>query len=281
MATLKEIAEKNVREHLRDNPCRGLVLGLGENGSQMQVSWIMGRSENSQNRVYTVQNGILKTEAADPSKVKDPRLIIYNVMRSTVSGLHVVSNGDQTDTVCSANSEFANSNSLYLESVRAQFFRALAKRYCEPDAPNFTPRITGYHDSRQIDVVGLSVLKAEPFARNRWIETEAKIKAGDASAVHKYSKNEFPTIGDEFMRAVEPGFGYMLTTYMPGSKELPSFQGEPLLVPMRGTLEESMQTFWDALEPSFRVAVGGREINPDSVRYAQPINRFTKIEVKE
>lgn len=261
MTTLNEIAQKNLREHLKDNPCRGIVVGLGENGKQMQVSWIMGRSENSQNRVYVVQDRILKTEAADPSKVKDPSLIIYNVMRS-MQDIYVVSNGDQTDIVCNA--------------INLGFFRALEKRYCEPDAPNFTPRITGCQDLRQKYIVGVSLLKAEPFAKAQWIETEEKIKGGDITRVHKYNKQEFPTIHDEFRRAVEPGFGYMLTTYMPGSKELPSFQGEPLLVPIRGSLEDSMQAFWSALEPDFRVAVGGREISSSGVRYAEPINRFSK-----
>jgi hypothetical protein len=265
MATLNEIAKKNLKEHLRDNPCRGIVVGLGENGNQMQVSWIMGRSENSQNRIYVVQDGILKTEAADPSKVKDPSLIIYNVMRST-EDIHVVSNGNQTDTVCDA---LCNGD---------HGFDALERRYCEPDAPNFTPRITGLQSEYMKNIVDLSVLKADPFAKARWIETEARIKGGDTTQVHKYNKQEFPTLYDKFIRSIEPGFGYMITTYMPGSKELPSFQGEPLLVPIRGSLEDAMQTFWGTLEPEFRVAVGGREISPSNVRYAEPINRFDRRE---
>jgi hypothetical protein len=269
MSTLREIAERNLQEHLRDNPCRGIVLGLGEAGQQMQVSWIMGRSPNSQNRVYTVQEelGLMKTEAADPSKVKDPSLIIYNVMRS-YSPVHIASNGDQTDTAIEA-ARSCDMNISY-------FFKALNSRFCEPDAPNFTPRITGYQGTRWLDLVALSVLKAEPFHRAEWIEREAQIKSG-ASVTHRYDRNQFPTVHDQFIRTVSPGFGYMLTTYMPGSKELPSFQGEPLLVPMRGTLEDAMQTFWNALEPEWRVSVGGREIMPDAVRYAAPINRFTKV----
>jgi IMP cyclohydrolase len=278
MPTLNEIAERNLKQHLVDNPCRGLVVGLSEAGVQTQISWIMGRSENSQNRVYTIDNSdlyqpaTLKTEAADPTKVKDPSLIIYNVMRS-FNHAHVVSNGDQTDTVIRMAEEIIMDAGK--PSMR-EFFRVLLSRHCEPDAPNFTPRITGFQDRKYANVVGLSVLKAEPFARAKWIETEARIKAGEQSLVHMYNKQEFPTIRDEFVREVRPGFGYMLTTYMPGSKELPSFQGEPLLVPLRGSLEDAMQTFWQALEPSFRVAVGGREITKKDARYAEPINRFTK-----
>ena len=274
MPTLIEIVER-VQEHLRDNPCRGIVLGLGENGAQMQISWIMGRSENSQNRVYTAENGVLKTEAADPSKVKDPSLIIYNVMRS-VDDFHIVSNGDQTDTAVQALSPIPLTSFSLRTSPEDLFFGAMRTRYCEPDAPNFTPRITGYQDSRQTDVVSLSVLKSDHFAKARWIETEARIKAGDTTRVHKDSKSEFPTLGDEFTRTLEPGFGYMLTTYMPGSKELPSFQGEPLLVPIRGSLENVMRYFWGALDSTFRVSVGGKEITPAGFRYAAPINRFEK-----
>jgi len=263
MATLTEIAETNVREHLKDNPCRGIVVGLDKSGKQVQISWIMGRSENSQNRVYVVENGILKTEPADPSKVQDASLIIYNVMRAC-GNAHIVSNGDQTDTAC------AGMNKEYLS-----FFDALCRRCCEPDAPNFTPRITGAQDSSMPYVVCLSLLKADPFAKADWIETDARIKQGSTEA-QKHHKQAFLTIRDEFKRAVEPGFGYMLTTYMPGSKELPSFKGEPLLVPIRGSLEEAMQYFWNALEPAFRVAVGGKEISSSESRYAEPINRFAK-----
>lgn len=277
MATLKQTAKDNLKRHLVDNPCRGIALGLSETGAQMQISWIMGRSENSQNRVYVVKDGIMKTEAFDPSKVRDPSLIIYNVMRS-IDRVHVASNGDQTDTVCDSLYHLATSWGLHGQGVMNQFFSSLGKRYCEPDAPNFTPRITGYQDSTDLFSVGLSVLRAEPFARESWIETEAEIKAGNAVQVHSYDKNSFPTIRNEFTRVVAPGFGYMITTYMPGSKELPSFQGEPILVPMHGNLEDSledvMQGFWSLLEPSFRVAVGGREITPAGVRYAAPINRF-------
>ena len=269
---LRKKAFAEVTEHLRDNPCRGIVLGSDNNENQVQLSWIMGRSPNSQNRIYVVEDEVLRTKPTDPSKVKDPSLIIYNAMRSSSLG-HVVSNGDQTDSV------------LELAGRAVYFFRSFGQRYCEPDAPNFTPRITGLQSDTKN--VLLSVLKADPFAREHWMDVQSRLVRGDYSsdkdfldAVDKgvgLNRFEFPTLADEFTRPVRPGFGYCLTTYMPGSKKLPSFKGEPILVPIYDNLEKSMETFWNLLEPEWRVALGGREIVRGEVRYSKPINRFEEV----
>jgi len=290
MVTLLQIAEENVRTHLFDNPSRIVIVGLGENMRQRQISAIMGRSPQSQNRLYVVEDRILKTEAYDPAKVEDPSLIIYNVMRSK-GAIQIIGNGDQTDTTITG----------MTDTTSKAFFEALRTRHCEPDAPNFTPRITGYQSSMCPWVVALSVLKADPFAKEHWIKTaresgltkdhfkRSDMKPGEIEEEYKLAidrlagldHHAFPTVRDEFIRGVEPGLGYMITTYMPGHEQLPSFQGEPLLVPLKGTLEESMQYFWGALEhrpdTNFRVAVGGREIDQNSVvRFADPINRFNR-----
>ncbi|MBW2992567.1 IMP cyclohydrolase [Candidatus Woesearchaeota archaeon] len=292
MEKLEILAQQNMETHLTDNPCRGVVLGKNDNNELIQIAWIMGRSPNSQNRVYTLDGKygetevpIIKTEAADPSKVKDPRLIIYNVMRGFYEdgavGPQVVSNGDQTDTVVEA---VKASGDMKSPNV---FFDALKTRYCEPDAANFTPRISGYQLAGD-DNAYLSVLKADPFAKEHWARTqqESGLKPDDFESRDAYfdeidkraglDRNKFPTIRDCFVRALAPGFGYCITTYMPGSKELPSFHGEPVLVPVKGSLEEVMKSFWDALEEEWRVALGGRSIGI-GVNYKEPINRLEKV----
>jgi hypothetical protein len=309
MTRLEELAQNNMITHFRDNPCRGILLGKNENNELVQISWIMGRSPNSQNRVYVLEKDsdstipILKTEPADASKVEDPRLIIYNAMRghdkvngmfsSSDGGLQIVSNGDQTDTVFNAlrsEKPYHNGKTAKDYTESWVFFASLLNRYCEPDAPNFTPRITGCQSIHEPEIAYLSVLKAEPFAKEHWRITEqgSCLKQENFTNRDAYL-NEidrraglnrfcFPTLSDEFTRKVKPGFGYCLTTYMPGSKELPSFQGEPILVRVSGTLEEVMRSFWDKLEPEWRVSLGGKSITKEEVRYAEPINRFEKVQ---
>ena len=97
------LAVKNARERIEGNryPGRGIVLGRGDDGAWIQVYWIMGRSDNSRNRIFVCEDGVVRTEAADPSKVEDPSLIIYNAMR-TSGRRFVVSNGVQTDAIWAA-----------------------------------------------------------------------------------------------------------------------------------------------------------------------------------
>ena len=114
-------------------PGRGIVIGTSEDGLHaVQIYWIMGRSENSRNRIFSIDGGRLFTEAADPAKVKDPSLIIYNAMNE-YRGNFIVSNGNQTDTVFKG---LRMDASVALRNI-------LVDRQYEPDAPNFTPRITG------------------------------------------------------------------------------------------------------------------------------------------
>ncbi len=266
MKTIATIAEENLNTHFVDNPNRGLVLGLDEAGNMMQLYWIMGRSSGSQNRVFLVEPDAytegerVKTAAADESIVDgDPKLLIYNAMRS-IEGAHVVTNGDQTDTIMVSEPEVPRMD----ESIIPEdFFAALGMRYCEPDSPIFTPRISGMQRVSEPDKVYLSVLKADPFARN---------------TPEKYDKNSFPTLRNGFERGISPGYGLCLTTYMPGSQELPSFEGEPLIMPVRGDLEEVMDTFWNKLEPQWRVSLVGKMITPSGVTtIADPINAKQEI----
>ena len=125
---LKRIAQNNA-DKLKKNvyPGRGMVLGLSEDGTKLfQIYWIMGRSENSRNRIFVEEDGFVRTRAYDESKLIDPSLIIYYPIKS-IGNYHIVSNGDQTDTVFD-----------YISSGK-NFEAALMTRSFEPDAPNYTP----------------------------------------------------------------------------------------------------------------------------------------------
>ena len=127
--------KKNIYKYLAGNdyPGRGIVLGKSPDGQKAFVAyWIMGRSANSRNRVFEPIDGGIRTVAADPAKLEDPHLIIYNAVL-TLRETTVVTNGDQTDTIA----RFMNGNLFPGYSFEA----ALATRTYEDDAPNFTPRI--------------------------------------------------------------------------------------------------------------------------------------------
>ena len=129
---IKELAARKFNRHISENayPGRGIVLGRNHESSWIVIYWIMGRSSNSRNRIFTHENGILRTEAADSSMVEDPSLIIYNAMRDLDSCI-VVSNGKHTDTICKG-----------LEDGNS-FYTVLNSEKHEPDPPNYTPRISG------------------------------------------------------------------------------------------------------------------------------------------
>ncbi|MDO8564867.1 MAG: IMP cyclohydrolase, partial [bacterium] len=204
-----KMAEHNIKL-LRNNPYpgRGLILGRIGNDFLVQVYWIMGRSENSRNRVFTRdENGRVFTEAADSTKVKDPSLILYNVMKEK-RGVFVASNGHQTD---------AFSESLGAMSIEGE----LASYTYEPDAPNFTPRITGvWHLSSR--VANISILR-----KSIW---------GEACDRCHYRYDH-----------IEPGFGFGITTYSGEGDPLPSFLGDPILFPLTPGICELTDMYWNAL----------------------------------
>ena len=294
---LSEQAQKNLETRFKDNPCRGIVCGIQPDKARVQISWTMGRSSNSQNRIYVVENDVLRTEAADPSKVDFANLIIYNAMRSTDLA-HIVSNGNQTDAIAE---ELIHSRT-FPEKTFPEFVNVLQAHYCEPDAPVFTPRISGFmryeHEGTN---AYMSILKADPFAKAHWIAAAEKAK-DEGITREKFSKpgmkasevldaynqeigkrayldhTKFPTVREFFEMPLIPGFGYCLTTYAPGnSLELPSFEGEPFLVPIEGNLERTMGMIWDNLEPDWRVSIGGKTVV--GTEYSvKAKNRFEKVE---
>lgn len=205
-------------------PGRGIIAGLDETAKYLvQVYWIMGRSENSRNRVFKAdaETGRLYTEAADATRMKDPALVIYNAMRKSGSDF-IVSNGDQTDTVDA-------SSTLYLN-------RALKERIYEPDPPNFTQRITAVSSLRKgVAPIQMSILR--------------KARFGDECDRMLYEYT--PT----------PGFGYCITTYAGDGDPLPPFRGDPLIMPLRGSRDEILESYWSALNVENRVSLAVKFID--------------------
>ena len=244
--TLREVlgaqAQENFARHLAANPYpgRGLVLGSAEDGGWLQVYWIMGRSENSRNRVFVADGTELRTEAADPARLADPALIIYEAMLE-LPGLYLVSNGDQTRTAHDV-----------LESG-GRFEDALEMREREPDAPNYTPRITGLIDLRLGEAsLALSILKAN---------------------------GADPALTDRTMfrpAAPPPGFGLGLTTYQGEGDPLPSFRGDPLWLPLSGSAEAVANAYWDALDRDNRVSLAVKAISTDGSSCIALRNRFCR-----
>jgi len=227
--SLKALAQRNLAERIAGNsyPGRGLVVGLDAKADRLiQVYWIMGRSANSRNRVFETDGRRVWTAPADPAKVKDPSLIIYNATRE-LDGVYVVSNGDQTDTICDA------------IAGGGTFEQALLTRDYEPDAPNFTPRISGIFDARGLPfAVTLGLLRRSRF--------------GDATDRFFWRYEEF-----------EPGFGYCITTYMGDGDPLPAFEGEPYLVPLEGELCSIAGAFWAALDDDNKVSLCVKGVSLD------------------
>ncbi|MBN2342335.1 MAG: inosine monophosphate cyclohydrolase [Deltaproteobacteria bacterium] len=225
----KDVAAKNFESHLKNNvyPGRGIVVGKLPTGNFAIVYFIMGRSVNSRNRRFKFDGDRLWTEPVDESKVSDPSLIIYDAMLAT-NNVHLVSNGDQTKTIY----DFYQQGDC--------FTKALRTREREPDAPNYTPRISAMIDfSGNTPKIYMSVLSAnqvDPAFTDNSMFTPA-----------------LPGNGN----------GYCLTTYMGDGDPLPSFNTMPLLMPLEGTVDEVLDTYWNALNSENRVSLGVKEIDAD------------------
>ncbi|HUC01355.1 MAG TPA: IMP cyclohydrolase [Candidatus Paceibacterota bacterium] len=225
-------------------PGRGLVVGLDSTGRNViQVYWIMGRSSNSRNRVFELEarTGRLFTEPADPSKVEDPRLIIYNAMLQD-KGAFVVSNGSQTDMIAGR--------------YYGVLMNALRDMSYEPDSPIYTPRITATCGVRTRDNL--------PFAE---IAIHRKSPTGDGCDVGYWFYDELP-----------PGYGYCITTYEWDAKEPTTFRGEPRLIPFYdGVATDVLGGLWQSLSEDNRVAIAvkfiDRETRQSMVRY---VNKYHK-----
>ena len=224
---MKTFSDKNF-EALKNNPYpgRGIVIGTSRDETRIfQVYWIMGRSPNSRNRIFVREdNGFLKTKLFDESKAEDQSLIIYYPMKH-INNCHIVTNGDQTDTVFEA------------AAKGVDFEKAIETREYEPDAPNFTPRISGISYPTGEYLYKLSIIKT--IYGNK-----------DALSRHFFCyKNGLP------------GYGHMITTYSGDGNPLPSFTGEPQIMPVFETAEENLENYWNALNPDNRISIAVKTID--------------------
>lgn len=206
---------------IRDNAYvgRGIVIGKTEDGKKAATAYfIMGRSANSRNRVFTKKDGAVLTEPFDASRVEDPSLIIYAAIRQYKNRL-IVTNGDQTDTIYQG------------LAVGKTFAEALTTRAFEPDAPNFTPRISGM----------LTFLNGD-FSYEMSI-----LKSADAqgSACNRYTFSYVPL----------PGLGHFIHTYVCDGNPIPTFQGEPERVAIPNDIDCLTNSLWDALHTDNKISL--------------------------
>lgn len=195
---------------------RGIVLGRSADGSKaVSAYFIMGRSQNSRNRVFTLRHGALFTEPFDASRVEDPSLIIYAALRMLDNKL-IVTNGDQTDTIRD-----------HLE-LGESFEQGLRTRAFEPDGPNWTPRISGLLSAD--GSYKMSILKS----------ADAE---GSACARYTY---EYPGVN---------GVGHFLHTYVQDGNPIPTFQGEPERVAITGTLDAFAEMIWNNLNEANKISL--------------------------
>ncbi len=218
---------KTMAERLEGNtyPGRGIVIGKSADGkSAVAAYFIMGRSANSRNRVFTERCGAVYTEPFDASKVEDPSLIIYAAIRKIGKNL-IVTNGDQTDT---AYRGLASGMS---------FDDALSCRCFEPDGPNFTPRISGLLTFQESDFrYQMSILKS-----------------GDETGSFC---NQF-----SFHYGSKAGLGHFLHTYVCDGSPIPTFQGEPERVAIPNDIDAFTQEIWNALDENNKISLYVRYID--------------------
>lgn len=214
--------KRSLREELRGNayPGRGIVIGRSADGKKAVAAYfIMGRSENSRNRVFAEEGEGIRTRAFDPSKLEDPSLIIYAPVRVQGSRT-IVTNGDQTDTVY----EGLERGLTFEQSLRSRKF--------EPDAPNYTPRISG-------------ILSVEP-GNYHYAMSILKSSGGDPASCERF------TFTYENPRA---GEGHFIHTYRCDGSPLPSFEGEPKTVAVEGGIDEFTDMLWQSLNEENKVSL--------------------------
>ena len=224
----------SLSETLKQNeyPGRGIVLGKSEDGSAAVAAYfIMGRSENSRNRIFAAEDEGIRTEAFDVSKMKDPSLIIYAPVR--VLGKNtIVTNGDQTDTLYEGLSKGLT------------FEQALRSRTFEPDEPNYTPRISGLlHVENGSCDYALSILKSD--------------NGNPGSACRFTFAYDNP----------QDGVGRFIHTYLGNGNPLPSFAGEPVPVVIRGDIDVFTNRIWESLNADNKVSLFTRFIKIETGEY--------------
>jgi len=217
----------DIAELIKDNEYvgRGIVIGRSEDGTKACTAYfIMGRSANSRNRIFTEKDGEVFTEPFDVSKVEDPSLIIYAAIRQFENNL-IVTNGNQTDTIYDG-----------LKDGKC-FNHALMSREFEPDAPNWTPRISGMLTFEDGDFnYKMSILKS--------IDAE-----GSDCARYLFA---YPS---------KPGLGHFIHTYVCNGNPIPTFQGEPERVAIGNDIDEFTDKLWNALNEDNKISLYVRYID--------------------
>lgn len=219
---------RSLEKELQGNayPGRGIVIGKSADGTKAVTAYfIMGRSENSRNRIFVEDGEGIRTQAFDPSKLVDPSLIIYAPVR-VLGNKTIVTNGDQTDTIY----EGMDRQMTFEQSLRSREF--------EPDGPNYTPRISGVmHVENGKYSYAMSILKSadgNPEACNRYTFAYENCLAGEGRFIHTYKCNENP---------------------------LPSFEGEPKRVELSGDIDTFTNMVWNSLNEENKVSLFVRYID--------------------
>ena len=223
-------------------PGRGIVIGKSADGKKAVTAyWIMGRSENARNRVFTETEDGIKTEAADPSKLTDPHLIIYSPVR-VLGNKTIVTNGDQTDTI------------YELMDKQQTFEQALRTREYEDDAPNYTPRISGImHVEGGTYNYAMSILKSAD---------------GNPDCCERFTFTYTNPLN---------GTGHFIHTYMGDGNPLPSFEGEPKLVDIPDDIDAFTEMLWTSLNEDNKVSLFVRFIDIETgVAASRIVNKYSK-----
>lgn len=224
---------------LKENayPGRGIMIGRSEDGTKAVTAYfIMGRSENSRNRIFVEDGEGIRTEAFDPAKLEDPSLIIYAPVR-VLGNKTIVTNGDQTDTIY----EGMDKQQTFEQSLRV--------RQYEPDGPNYTPRISGImHIEGGEFNYAMSILKSNngnPEGNNRYTFAYENPIAGEGRFIHTYARNENP---------------------------LPSFEGEPKWIEVgNDDIDTFTDKVWTALNEDNKVSLFVRYIDIATGEYESRI----------
>ena len=235
----------DIYEQLKANayPGRGIIIGKTPDGKNAVTAYfIMGRSVNSRNRVFTETEDGIKTEAADPSKLSDPHLIIYSPVR-VLGNKTIVTNGDQTDTI------------YELMDKQQTFEQSLRTRVYEDDAPNYTPRISGI-----MHVDG---------GKYNYAMNIIKSADGDPDCVERFTYSYTDPLN---------GIGHFIHTYMGDGSPLPSFEGEPEKITVPDSIDEFTEELWNALNEDNKVSLFVRYIDIESGKAVTKIvNKYSKV----
>ena len=228
----------SIEKELQENsyPGRGIILGKSPDGKKAVAAYfIMGRSENSRNRIFVEDGEGIRTQAFDPSKLTDPSLIIYAPVR-VLGNKTIVTNGDQTDTIY----EGMDRQLTFEQSLRTREF--------EPDAPNYTPRISGImHIENGTYNYAMSILKSNN---------------GSPDGCSRYTfAYENPAAGE----------GHFIHTYMCDGNPLPSFEGEPKLIGVSDDIESFTELLWNSLNEENKVSLFVRYIDIETGSYETKI----------